>query len=249
MPNKIEQEYLSVLDTDRFGFKVAKVNSFNESPEILIKKLKETGFKLIISKIDSSKLNLINRLEDLGFRIKDNQVTYKYDLKKFDDMTLNHLNESFNIREYQKGDEHSIVKIAEEAFNDYGHYFANDRLNKTACLEVYKNWAIRSCQDVEVADVIFVALKNNEIAGFLSFKKYCENNLAYAAGGLGAVSKKHRGQNVFKMLTVKGLIWGLENNFEWEEHNVLTTNYSVNSTFSSLGFKIRKSFNTLHCWL
>tara|TARA_B110000285_G_scaffold75938_1_gene87443 strand:- start:268 stop:1017 length:750 start_codon:yes stop_codon:yes gene_type:complete len=249
MSNKIVQEYLSSIDTNRFGFKIAKVNSFNESPEILLPKLKEAGFKLIISRIDSNKLILINRLEDLGFRIKDNPVTYKYYLKNFDLEKLNHLNTSFKIREYQKGDEHSIIKIAEESFNGYGHYFANDLLDKTACLEVYKNWALRSCQDKNVADMVFVAENNNDIAGFFTLKKHNENHLLYAVSGLGAVAKKHRGQDVFKMLMIKGLTWGLENNLERIEHNVLTTNYSVNSTLSSLGFKIRQSFNTLHCWL
>ncbi|OQA48351.1 MAG: hypothetical protein BWY47_01060 [Bacteroidetes bacterium ADurb.Bin302] len=47
-------EYISQLDTQRFGFKIAKLNLFNEDTALLIDKLKEVDVKMIIIRVDAS---------------------------------------------------------------------------------------------------------------------------------------------------------------------------------------------------
>jgi GNAT superfamily N-acetyltransferase len=240
--------YYSYLDSERFGLKVAKVNLFPEKPEILINQLKKEGIQLIISKIDANHINLINQLEHLGFKLKDSQVTYRYNLKKdiidFPDLK----NSKFQIREFDKKDIPCLQKIAKESFNNYGHYANDSRLDKSQIGEIYSDWITRSCMDLTVADKVFLAEHENKIAGFLSMKLFKSQESYYAASGLGAVSSNYRGQNVFKLLTAEALNWGAGINLDWEEHNVLTTNFPVNGTFSSLGFKIYKSFFTFHYW-
>lgn len=242
-------QYISELDTQRFGFKIAKVNHYDEDPSAIIGKLKTVGVKLVISKADMTNLPLINRLEDLGFRIKDSQVTYSYDLKKLDVQLKNVFDVDTLIRTFQPEDIESVATIMQQSFQGYGHYFANDKLDKEKCLEIYKDWGVRSCLQPNMSDVVFVAEQNKEVAGILSFKKFTTEKETYAAGGIGAVNPKYRGKNIFKMLAVQGLFWGKENGLDREEHNVLTTNYSVNSSFSSVGFKVKNSFITMHCWL
>ena len=245
----MSEDFISELDTLRFGFTIAKVNSFEKSPKSVINMLKDKGVKLILSKINIDNLGLINELENLGFRIKDSQVTYSFDLGKTEFDHKKHFGNNVEVREFRMQDLDYIIPIIEESFNGYGHYFADERLDKKKCLDIYKDWGKRSCTDKSVADIVFVATHEGKTIGLLSFKRFGLNDRLYAAGGLGAVVKNYRGMNVFKNLIISGLQWGLENNLDWEEHNVLTTNYAVNSSFSSVGFKIKNSFVTMHGWL
>lgn len=243
------EHYISELDTQRFGFKIGKINHYDGAPDAILDSLRSLGVKLVISKIDTSNLTLINHLENIGFRLKDSQVTYSYDLNHFDESLKNIFDSQTTLRLCREEDVEQVKNIMAQSFNGYGHYFANERLDKEKCLEIYKDWGVRSCLDKNIADVVFVAEQNNEVAGILSFKKFITEKETYAAGGIGAVNPNYRGKNIFKMLAVHGLVWGKENGLDREEHNVLTTNYSVNSSFSSVGFKVKNSFVTMHCWL
>jgi hypothetical protein len=241
-------DYISELDTKRFGFKIAKVRNWSSDPERVIKELKELDAKLIFTQVDSHEINRINLLEDLGFRLKDTQVIYRYDIRQLD-FSEEECPSGVVIREAASDDVSELVSIGEEAFSGYGHYFADKRLDRKQCIEVYKDWTRRSCEERAVADKVFVAEVNNSIAGYLTFKIHSHGEIRYAAGGLGAVSRKFRNKNIFPTLAKKGLLWGAEIGLEWEQHNALTTNYPVNRSFSKIGFKVSGSFCTLHCWL
>lgn len=241
-------KYISKLDTERFGFKVAKLNCFDEAIETIISKLKENGVKLLLSRIKGNDIELLNKLEDYGFRVKDNQVTYRFDIENLSQDLISRYS-NCKVREVEEKDIPSILKFTEQSFNGYGHYFADKRLDRAKCMEIYKDWIVRSCVDKKVADKVFVAEVDNEPAGYLSFKIYKELGSVYAAGGLGTVDKRFRNLSLFQAITVHGLKWGAEIGLDWEEHNVLTSNYPVNRAFSKLGFKIVSSYITLHCWL
>lgn len=245
--NKFER-YISILDTERFGFRIAKTDFSDLEPEDTINGLKELGVKLIISRIGGKNITLINELENFGFRVKDNQLTYRYDLDGSLPL-ISEKNFKYKTREVIEKDIPQLVKFTEESFSGYGHYFADERLDKKKCLEIYKDWAYRSCTDKKTADKVFVAEHNGEAIGYLSFKIFRKGNYKYAAGGLGSVSKEYRNKSVFRAITVHGLKWGKEMKLNWEEHNVLSTNFSVNRSFSKLGFGIAASYVTLHGWL
>ena len=77
------KDYLSELDATRFGFKVAKINEFSEfnnSPTLAIEELRKLDVKLVISRVSTSNISLVNKMEDVGFRLKDVQSTYSFDL-------------------------------------------------------------------------------------------------------------------------------------------------------------------------
>ncbi len=241
------QSFLSELDTDRFGFKIAKLDFSEISPDILIKELKKEDVKLIIWRINCNQLAFINILEKMNFKIMDIQVTYKYNFTNHPSCA--NINTDFIIREANLGDIEKLLEITAESFNQYGHYFADNRLDRDKCSEIYTDWVERSFKDKSVADVIFVAENKTEIAGFLSFKMRSEGNAFFATGVQGAVAKKYRGKNIFKALTHHGLKWGFEMGQLWQEHNVLLTNLSVNRSFISVGFLPFKSFVTMHGWL
>ncbi len=237
-------KYHSLLDTERFGFKIAKINTLDEPIEDLLNNLKINDYRLILSKVNALDIDLINELEENGFLLKDIQLTYKYEVNE---PVPYKLPEDLIIREANLSDKKALYDIAINSFQKYGHYAADPKLDSDKCKEIYGDWIVRSFEK-KVADNILVAEVNGKVAGFLSHKIYV-NNFKYAAGGIGAVDPTYRNKDIFKAITISGLNWASENNCDWVEHNVLITNYPVNRSFSKLGFKISNSFITFHKWL
>jgi hypothetical protein len=237
-------KYHSILDSERFGYNIAKINSFEEPIKEVLKALQMEDYKLILSKVSADNVNFINELEQNGFLMKDIQLTYKYDLLA--PIFFSPSNEVI-IRNAELGDKEELYEIAMKSFRDYGHYSADKKLDSIKCQEIYGDWIIRS-YDKKVADNILLAEINGQIAGFLTHKIYTKD-FKYAAGGIGAVDPKFRNKEIFKAITIAGLNWAIANNCKWVEHNVLVTNYPVNRSFIKLGFKTSNSFLTFHKWL
>lgn len=243
--NDIKQ-YISVLDSERFGFKIAKLPYFIDDIECVISDLKVIDVKMIIIRLDATKTGEINYLESLGFQLKDVQLIYNYKLEKIN-ISNNLLPREFNVRDYKLSDISQILDITKESFFNYGHYFNDKRLDAEKCLEVYIDWAKNCCYDKGVADNIIVAEKNNEIAGFLAFKHNKQNESTFAC--LGAVNSRFRNQGVFNIINSYGLNWAKSLGMKNVITNVLNTNFAVNNTYINLGFKIVKSEITMHYWL
>jgi L-amino acid N-acyltransferase YncA len=242
--------YISALDTARFGFKVAKINKFselNDTPENVLEELKKLNVKLVISRVSTTNMATINTMEDLGFRLKDVQNTYNFDLNK--DKLPKVKQETCIYRDFKDGDIESISKIASNSFQKYGHYFNNENTKRAGTSAIYEDWARRSCADRNLADHIVVAEYEGTVAGFLSLKIQTTNQERYAAGVMGAVGKDHRKFGVFQGINIASLHWAKMVPLARVEHNVLATNFQVNRTYNSLGFHIIRSEVTLHCWL
>lgn len=238
----------SLIDSDRFGIKTAKVNN----PELLtfttLELLKQNNFQLVISRIPSENIDLLNFLEDYGFRVKDIQLTYKFDIQK-QKINYHYLNPDILVREGNSHDIEQLTQIAVDCFWQYGHYFADKKLSLSDCMEVYKDWTIKALLDKKVADKFFVAEYENSLLGYLFFKLNVSGGTVYSYSGLGAVGSASRGKNVFSTLAIKSLEWAKTEGHLWQEHNVLNINYPVNKVFSKLGFSNYKSETTLHAWL
>jgi len=242
----------SKIDSDRFGIRVGKVTEeffFNKSIETAIQYFFQEKYDLIFARVDFKWIHFINELEKFGFTVKDAQSTLFYDLKDKTKENLPKKFSQFDIREFKSTDTETFVKLARESFEGYGHYFADDKLKYNDCLDTYGDWAYNTCVNPKVADKIFVAELNGEIIGYLSFKIYNHDGKKYAAGGMGAVNPKYRSLGVFRDVTIAGLEWGIDNNLDWEEHNVLASNFPVNKSFIKLGFKPEKFVVTLHGWM
>lgn len=241
-------EYISEIDSMRFGFKIARINDFNNQPEQIIKDLKNQSVKLVISTIRSNNVYIINTLENLGFEYKDTLLKYQFLLNNPSQLDWK-TGKNIQIRTAKKKDIEELMNIAGEAFKNQGHYFADHKLDKTKCNDLYKDWIKNCCLDKNIADIVFLAEKDSEIAGFLSYKILSENNQQYSRTLLGAVKKKLLRLGVYTTLLKKGFIWGVDHNLAHEEHFVSLTNIPINQVFYRLGFKMVDSFITLHGWL
>jgi len=245
----LEEKIFSELDTKRFGVKVGKVTEEVLLIPNVMNKIRDLGFELLIARVELKNIQLINRMENDGFGLKDIQCTYYYNLEDYDKNNNSFKEDGYIIREFKSTDTEELIKVAKECFDGYGHYFSNDRLDKDDCIEVYGDWTYNSCTNIKVADKIFVSEFEGTPVGFLSFKIYTKGDKKYAAGGMGAVSPKHRGKSIFPRIVAKGLEWGVWANLDWEEHNVIVNNKSVNRSFTKMGFKPDNFVTTMHCWL
>ena len=240
------RRFLSDIDCQRFGLKIARVDGYDESPERIINALKLNNVGLVISRIKVSEAEFITGLEKLGFKIMDRQFTYRF---RTDDINFETTPKVPLIRDIGNNDEKAMVSIAERAFWNYGHYAADDRLDIRICNDVYKDWTRRSIHDRRVADKVLVAEINGEVAGFLSFKIISQPKSRFAKGIIGAVDEQHRNKNIFGAMAKAGIVWAGKNELEWCEHNVLAENLAVKRSLSKIGFDIADHFVTMHLWL
>lgn len=241
------EQHISELDTLRFGFRVARINTFDDLPFEIVRRFRENGVKFVISRVLTSDIKLINQMEDAGFRLKDVQVTYNLNLAE-KSLPLN-TDDIYQYRGFEPNDITSILRIASESFKNYGHYSNIEKTELVKTKDIYEDWAKRCCVDKSVSDHIIIAEINREIAGFLAFKILTEKQAKYAVGVVGAVDKNHRNGGVFQNINLAGLHWARKEGMKRVEHNVLITNLPVNKTYMSLGFQIIRSEATFHCWL
>lgn len=237
-------KYLSVLDSDRFGFPVAKLNYTNEDPGQEIQELLESSTQLIIIRLNLSNIALINQFEEIGFKYKDTQLVFNYDLKKpFSESQLN----GFSIRKFEVKHLDSLIEMTRKSFINYGHYFADGNLDKSKCLDIYVDWITRCCKDKSVADDVIVAEKNGKAIGYLAVKKFNEKS-KYIAGVIGAVDPDHRKMGVFREINSECLRYALEAGATRFENNVLVSNLPVIKSYINLDFYVLRSEITMHYW-
>jgi hypothetical protein len=245
----------SEINSKRFGYKIGKIDeTFFDDFQVddSIKYFKENNFELIFARIDYSRLDLINKLEQIGFTLKDTQCTLRNTFKdRNGNYVFNKTNrtDGYVIREFKDSDTEMIVDITKQSFNNYGHYGADNRLNPQDGLDAYVDWAYNSCINKNVATKIFVAEKDDDVAGYIAYKTFIEGDKTYAAGVIGGVNPNHRRKGLFPDIDIAALEWGIENKFDWEEHNVLMDNFAVFKSHMSVGFRPQKFMVTLHGWV
>ena len=238
-------DYLSKLDTERFGFPVAKFFNNIENPESIVGELKKISTKLIIARIDFSNIKLINQLERIGFSYRDALVTFNYNIqKRLPEIKHSH----FSLVPYNEKHRLGIIDITKKSFGNYGHYFADDKLDKTKCIEIYIDWVRRCCENNNIADEIIVAEKDNKAIGFLAVKTYSTDNDKYIAGVIGAVAPEFRKIGVFKAINIETLHLANRLKANRVENKVLVTNFPVMKSYTSLCYNIIRSEITLHFW-
>lgn len=241
----------SKLDSNRFGYKIGKVDEtfFSGSPLVYdgIRYFKDNNYDLIIARIKLNRPEIINGLTTHGFHMRDIQHTQCFDLHN---TPMPNPSGKALVREYKSSDLNRIVELTRLCFNNYGHYFADDILSKSDCLDAYGDWAYNTCAKPNVADKIFVAEIDDNVVGYLSFKNgVSDNGYSYSAGGIGAVDPSYRNQEIFSDITKVALQWGFDEGMEWHEHNTLINNLPVNRVFTKIGFNPTNHVMTLHGWM
>ena len=246
----------SEIFSSRFGVKIGKIDEshfhIDSSLDESLDSFKEQKFDLVVARIDLTRLDLINQLEQRGFTLKDTQCILRNTLR---DVQGNYVlgkverEDGYLIREFDESDTDEILEITRESFVNYGHWAEDERLDQKDSLDVYVDYAYNACTDRDVATKIYVAEKNNEVAAYISYKKAFDADKAYAFGVIGAVKSNHRRKGLYHDMSVTALEWSSKNKLDWKEHSVLVGNFPVMKSFMSVGFRPQKFVATLHGWL
>ena len=113
------EQHISHLDSERFGFPVARINEFQKPVLLVLERFQGLGVRLVISRVPADQIQLLNEMEQAGFRLKDIQVTYNYDLQR---PLPRAAKDGYSYRAFRSNDREDIEAIAAQAFQDYGHY-------------------------------------------------------------------------------------------------------------------------------
>ena len=243
--NKELGRFISDLDTERFGFPVARVKEWDKlNPTKLLHQLEDNGIKLVISKIPEDEITTLQKLKSLGFKEMDKIIHLEREFPK-EVLNLHFSSSEFEYREASEQDVPQLQAIAQHSFLG-GHYFADPKLDKTRCKEIYPDWILRSCTG-EIGDKVYVAHLDNEIAGFATFE--IKDSFTLWAG-IGATNKNFRNKGVCRSILQFGINeYFRENRFKFFGSAISKTNSPVNKVFSDLGCHPTKRFYILHGWL
>jgi RimJ/RimL family protein N-acetyltransferase len=235
---------LSKIDEERFGILIAKAEDFTYSnlPTILdfchSKKV-----AMLIARCQTRDLKTAQAMEKEGFLLMDTLVYYTRNLLRKPppkDIT------NIPIRAIQPGEEHVVKKIAEKAFQGYfGHYHADEKLDRAKCDEIYSDWAYRSCVSKDVADEVLVANQGGTVLGFATL---CINTPDEGEGVLFGVIPEAQGRGIYNSFMIKGMEWCLSNNARRMNVSTQIQNIAVQKVWSRLGFEPNHSYFTFHKW-
>lgn len=236
---------LSELDQARFNCVVAKAK-ISDCDDVgkLISMARHMGAELLIVRLLTIDLKLAQDLERRSAILTDTLVYFQ---KKEVDKYNVHLPDGYNVCTAQSGDAESVGSMAAESFKGYfGHYHADDRLNKIDCDAVYTSWAKNSCLKGPLADEVILIKRHDEIAAFATLKKVDESSFE---GVLFCVGLKHQGRGLHFNLMQLSQNWGYNHNMRRMLTSTQITNVTVQKNWCRVGMEPLNSFYTFHLWL
>ncbi len=234
---------LSSIDEARFGIRVARIHEvMPESLDETLQFCRDHAVQMLIARVPSQAIRLVQQLEDIGFRLMDTLVYYRRDV-----MSAAAEPRSVGlVRPMRKGEEESVRQIATQAFRGYfGHYHADPRLDPAACDAVYISWAERSCLDRSVADEVLVAEQEGQLVGFLTLQRNAPEQAEIVLNG---VLPAAQGRGVYRELVIQAI----EQSRAWHAQELLVstqvTNLAVQKVWVRLGFEPSGFYYTFHKW-
>ncbi len=245
MENRKEKIYLSSLDSDRFGFKIARAIVDDPSDIDIIKEYcRYNEVTMLIARCATSCIEAVQAMEWDGYKLMDTLIYYRRSLVK--KVPFPEINKTMLIREFRQDDEPDIKKIAIQAFRGYmGHYHADNRLPRSLCDESYVSWAVNSCHAKELADIVMVAEIDHEVAGFHTLRM---NDSTEGEAVLTCVAPVFQGRGIYREFEIRGMLWCFEQGARSIVLSTQITNIAVQRVWVRLGFEPSHSYYTLHRW-
>lgn len=234
----------SKIDEERFGIKIAKALRLRADniPDVM-KYCQMNEVELLIVRSYTSDLPAAQQLERLGFLHMDTLIYYSCDLKI--KQPPDNISDIL-IRPVRSGEENVVRSVAAEIFAGYaGHYYADNKLDKKKCDEIYSDWAYRCCVSSEVADVVLLAIHDEKIIGFGTMRI---NNQSEGEGLLFGVIPSFRGKQVYRSIMIGCLNWCAQKRLESMITSTQITNLASQKVWIRLGFEPYQSFYTFHKW-
>jgi GNAT superfamily N-acetyltransferase len=233
----------SPLDEARFGVRTARAMDItvDQLPEVL-EFCDHQEVQFLIARCSTREFTTLQAMENAGFLIMDTLVYFYFDLLR---KTLPERRQ-VSIRTVRPQDAKAIADVARQAFRGYqSHYHADLQLDRSACDDLYVDWAVRSCAKKDLADEVLVAEASNEVFGFLALKSI-ENNEADCR--LYAVSQRAQQKGIGQALLIEALHWCKSNGLNGLMISTQITNIASQKSCIRVGFEPYDSFHTFHKW-
>lgn len=236
--------YISDIDEDRFGIRIAKSLKVTADNLPQITDFCRTNkVKMLIARCPTSDFSKIHAMEREGFLLMDTLVYYLRDLTT---TPIPSDAGKATIRQIRPGEENKVKAIAADAFRGYlGHYHADERLDKSKCDEVYISWAVNSCLSRDFADEVLLLELRNQISGFISLKF---NTSEGSEVGLFCVDSSVQKRGFSRSLLIGSMKWCV---LQGAKRLVISTqiiNVSSQKAFTQMGFALMDSYYTFHKW-
>lgn len=235
---------LSVIDKERFGIQTARapIVTLDNLPTIL-DFCYRSQVKLLIARCKVTDLQVCQTMERRGFLLMDTLLYYARNLHKVPippDLGNAH------VRPIRPGDENGVKQVAAEAFRGYfGHYHADEKLDRAKCDETYLSWAACSIVSRKLADEVLVVELEGTIVGFGTLR---QNNTKEFEGVLYAVSPIVQRRGICRSLLIKSMEWGLKKDHQQMLYSTQITNLAVQKVLVRLGFELNHAYYTFHKW-
>jgi GNAT superfamily N-acetyltransferase len=235
---------LSPLEEARFGVRTARVDGLTrETLPAALRFCQDNQVRMLIARIEASDLKTAQALERAGGEIMDTSVTYAVDLNQ---SKIPPVPEHVTVRSVESGDESAVSQLAASAFHNYGgHYHADERLDPAQCDEVYGSWAYRSCVSREVANDVLLALRGDELVGFVTLRL---NNPQEGQVPLYAVAPALQGQGIGRVLISSAMRWFNGRGASRMIISTQMTNLASQKVWLRLGFEPCDIQLTFHKW-
>jgi len=235
--------FISDIDKERFGVKTARVIGLTTDrlPSILDFCTKEEVV-LLIARCSLADLEAAQAMEKEGFLLMDTLVYYNLDLTR---RAVPADNGMVHVRPIRIDEEDEIISVARESFRDYfGHYHADQRLDKYKCDEAYADWARKAFASRDSENFLV-----GEINGsVMSFGVLRMNNPDEGEMFLGGIHPDFQGQGIYHSFLCKGMEWCLSKSAKKMIISTQLKNISVQKVLIKLGFEICRGYYTYHKW-
>lgn len=236
---------LSPLEEARFGVRTARATDYVTSDTLpaVLEFCTTNDVKFLIAKSRADETRVAQEMEQHGFLITETTMFLTRDLVQ---VPIPPHDNDLVIRPIRDGEETTVRAIAGRSFHGYfGHYHADDRLDRAKSDEAYVDWAGRSCTSRQVADAVLMAESDGVVIGFLTMKR---NSAEEGQPVLSGVLPESRGKGAYRLLIRQGLEWSREWGATRSVAIVHVANAPVLRTLGRLGYDPAYAFYTFHKW-
>ncbi|MBL8146639.1 MAG: GNAT family N-acetyltransferase [Anaerolineae bacterium] len=234
-------------DEARFGFSVARcrLTSLDDAAQVH-EYCRTNAIQLLIARCSTSRLEVAQQLETHGYQLMDTLLYYAFDLVK---KAVPNEADKVTFRFATPGDAGFIEDVARASFVGYfGHYHADQRLNREQADEGYVSWAVNSvagCTPPDGANPVLVAETDRVIAGFATMR---ENSADEGEGVLFGVSPAWQGYGIYRSFMLHFMGWCQRRGMARAVVSTQITNLAVQKVWVRLGFEPSESYYTFHKW-
>jgi ribosomal protein S18 acetylase RimI-like enzyme len=235
--------FISDIDKERFGVKTARVIGLTKDrlTSILDFCTKEEVV-LLIARCNMADLEAAQAMEKQGFLLMDTLVYYNLDLAKkpvpFD-------NGVAHFRPIRIEEEEEMISVAKESFRGYfGHYHADQRLDKYKCNEAYADWARKAFVSRSSENFLIAEIDGRVVAfGVFRINDPDEGELF-----LGGIHPDFQGQGIYNSFLFRAMEWCSSRNAKRMVISTQLNNLAVQKVLTRFGFEISRGYYTYHKW-